>query len=274
MGYGGVVKRNEDGVIISGEQYQNHNPKPGPVYAGGGYTPINGALKDQNRLSSLLKQFPDLVNDISTGGAQPLHMCGMSKNNQQSVRTLVSHGADIEAMDTYGFTPLLRMASNNLADGTASLLEAGADPNNTGGARVSPMECAQQSCASDVFTVLEKWGSERIAKLVMKIVVVGSGVESVNQEYQSVSSDNIPPGFQAVCLQQKWPIDKMWEKLNSGRRWFRAPNDAYIYWNSLDKSWWIDKPDGMGVFKAVAPSWAPPQNGWKSLSPEAKILPK
>lgn len=25
-------------------QYQNHNPRPGPVYAGGGYTPINEAL--------------------------------------------------------------------------------------------------------------------------------------------------------------------------------------------------------------------------------------
>ena len=26
-----------------GRQYQNHNPRPGPVYAGGGYTPINEA---------------------------------------------------------------------------------------------------------------------------------------------------------------------------------------------------------------------------------------
>ena len=33
------------------------------------------------------------------------------------------------------------------------------------------------------------------------------------------------------------------------------------------------QPDGMGVFKAAAPSWAPPQNGWKSLAPEANILP-
>ena len=27
----------------SGRQYQNHNPRPGPIYAGGGYTPINEA---------------------------------------------------------------------------------------------------------------------------------------------------------------------------------------------------------------------------------------
>ena len=39
------------------------------------------------------------------------------------------------------------MASNNLASGAMKLLEAGADPNNRGGAGMTPMECAQQSCA-------------------------------------------------------------------------------------------------------------------------------
>jgi len=47
--YGGIVKRDENGGIAIGEQYQNHNPKPGPVYAGGGYTPVNAALCDENR---------------------------------------------------------------------------------------------------------------------------------------------------------------------------------------------------------------------------------
>merc|ERR1711915_604718 len=36
--YGGVVKRDENGEVVVGAQYQNHNPRPGPVYAGGGYT--------------------------------------------------------------------------------------------------------------------------------------------------------------------------------------------------------------------------------------------
>lgn len=145
--YGGIVKRDEFGDILIGEQYQNHNPRPGPVYAGGGYTPINKALKDQSKLSALLQQYPDLVNDVSTGGAQPLHMCGMNEGNQHSVKTLVTNGADIEARDTYGFTPLLRMASNNLGAGAQALLEAGADPLNKGGSGVTPMECAKQSCA-------------------------------------------------------------------------------------------------------------------------------
>ena len=36
-------------------------------------------------------------------------------------------------------------------------------------------------------------------------------------------------------------MEKMWAKLNSGRTWYKADNEAYIYWNSLDSCWWIDK---------------------------------
>ena len=32
-----------------------------------------------------------------------------------AVQVLIDAGADIEALDTYGYTPLHRMASNNLA---------------------------------------------------------------------------------------------------------------------------------------------------------------
>ena len=72
-------------------------------------------------------------------------MCGMSRTNQDSVRTLLEHGADIEGLDTYGYTPLLRMASNNLARGATHLLEAGADPQYRGRAGISPLDCARQA---------------------------------------------------------------------------------------------------------------------------------
>merc|ERR1712118_490104 len=80
--YGGIVQRDALGQVVIGKQYQNHNPRPGPVYAGGGYTPVNRALDDHTMLRKILTKYPDLVNDISTGGAQPLHMCGMSKSHQ------------------------------------------------------------------------------------------------------------------------------------------------------------------------------------------------
>ena len=84
-----------------GEQYQNHNPRPGPVYAGGGYTPTTQALHDGS-IGALLKTYPDLVNDISTGGATPLHMCGMSRSGERSTAAVIELGGDIEAQDTYG----------------------------------------------------------------------------------------------------------------------------------------------------------------------------
>merc|ERR1711988_1405974 len=60
------------GEVVIGQQYQNHNPRPGPVYAGGGYTPINNALRQGERaLKPLLDKYPDLANDVSTGGASP-----------------------------------------------------------------------------------------------------------------------------------------------------------------------------------------------------------
>ena len=97
-----------------GQQYQNHNPNPGPVYSGGGYTPISMAIakfhqeaaaywaaasapsaaatplapgvlpETATTLGKLLAQHPDLVNDVSTGGALPLHTCGMSRDNQHA----------------------------------------------------------------------------------------------------------------------------------------------------------------------------------------------
>jgi len=42
--YGGKVKRDDQGNVIIGKQFQNHNPTPGPVYAGGGYTAMSKAL--------------------------------------------------------------------------------------------------------------------------------------------------------------------------------------------------------------------------------------
>merc|ERR1712086_401701 len=138
--YGGRVQRDQEGQVVIGRQYQNHNPRPGPIYAGGGYTPIVKALGDNAKLAELLEKYPDLVNDISTGGAQPLHNCGMSQRAQMSTAFLITKGADIEALDTYGYTALHRMASNNLAIGAKALLDAGADPAFRGGVGDSAMQ--------------------------------------------------------------------------------------------------------------------------------------
>jgi len=157
--YGGIVQRDKTGNIVIGEQYQNHNPNPGPVYAGGGYTPMSNALrKGEVELKPLLDKYPDLANDISTGGATPLHMCGMGRGNEKSTAYLIKRGAEIEAIDTYGYRPLHRMASNNLAIGAEALLTAGADPRAPTRSRgESPISIARSAGAGDVIKVLQKY---------------------------------------------------------------------------------------------------------------------
>ena len=122
--------------------------------------------------------------------------------------------------------------------------------------------------------------------------VKGSGVESVNTHYEWTPATVIPPGFETVCVQNRWGVESTWEMLNNGKPWLRASNDAYIYLNSADGQWWIDKPDGDGVY--VAPKdqaaqqggatssscgagepfhAAPPVTGWRALSPSYNPAP-
>ena len=65
-----------------------------------------------------------LANLVMTGGARPLHMCGMSRGGDATelIRTLIKHGADVNAKDNYEMTPMDRLSSN--AVGGNSLLRS------------------------------------------------------------------------------------------------------------------------------------------------------
>ncbi|GLC45310.1 hypothetical protein PLESTM_001718700 [Pleodorina starrii] len=100
--YSGRVKQDANGNVLWGRQYENHNPAPGPIYAGGGYTEMAKAIHEgPDAVRRLLAAGAD-PNEIMTGGARPLHTCGMSRRGQQSTQVLIEAGADIEALDTYG----------------------------------------------------------------------------------------------------------------------------------------------------------------------------
>lgn len=277
--YSGTVKRLEqDGSVVIGAQYQGHNPRPGPVYSGGGYTPISraiaefhrelqgGALPPATALARLLDAHPDLVNDVATGGASPLHTCGMSRDNQHATAFLISRGGDVAAVDTYGYTPLARMASNNLAVGAKALLLHGADPSDAS----RPMKVAQQSDAAAVLEVLREHGSARAVKPVTRITVFSEARPEVAGSYAARPASEIPQGFADVCAQNSWDIPSTWKKLNGGEAgsWFKhEANPSYVYFNALDGMWWIDGPDGLGVYKGPGPNWAPMgmSTAWKAL---------
>ena len=260
--YSGTVKRREDdGSVLIGAQYQGHNPRPGPVYSGGGYTPISRAIAEFHReltrgadesattLARLLDAHPDLVNDVATGGATPLHTCGMSRENQHATAFLISKGGDIAAVDTYGFTPLARMASNNLAVGAQALLLHGADPSDAS----NPLKVAKQSEAAAVVSVLAAHGAKRRAdRPVSRLTVFSEFRPEVAGDYAVRPGSEVPKRFADVCVQNSWDIDSTWKKLNGGQGgfWFKhTANDSYVYFNALDGMWWIDGPDGLGVYK-------------------------
>jgi len=80
-----------------------------------------------------------------------------------------------------------------------------------------------------------------------------------------VGADVVPPGFAAVCVDAGWDTAAMWKRLNGSAPWFRAANEAYVYFNRDDQHWWVDAPSGHGVFKARGPAHAPPSEGWAPL---------
>jgi hypothetical protein len=277
--YSGTVQRAADGSVVIGRQYQGHNPRPGPVYSGGGYTPVSeaisrfhaelrsGAAEADTTLAKLLDAHPDLVNDVATGGASPLHTCGMSRSNQHATAFLIARGADVAATDTYGYTPLDRMASNNLAVGAAALLAFGAEPDAHG----PPFDVAMDAEAKDVLAVLEKYEERVTDKPVTKIVVHSEVEPAVAGTYTRRPASEIPEGFRDVCVDNGWDVDATWRKLNGGGEdgaWFKKDADAsYIYFNRSDQNWWIDGPDGLGVYKGPGPDWAPMgmSTAWRAI---------
>lgn len=66
------------------------------MYAGGGYAPIVAALKmGEAAVKEILDSHGELVNEVTTGGATPLHMCGMSRQNQLMTKLLIERGANM-----------------------------------------------------------------------------------------------------------------------------------------------------------------------------------
>jgi ankyrin repeat protein len=128
-------------------------------YDGIGYSLIGKAIQaGPEKLKEILKDF-DLKDDITTGGARPLHLCGMSKRGQMCTQILIDAGADIHALDTYNYSALHRFASNDLAIGAEAIVKAGADPNfRPPGSDSSPIEIAKRSRALKFLMEMQRLG--------------------------------------------------------------------------------------------------------------------
>ncbi len=159
--YGGSVRRDPTtGDVLTGAQHENHNHKPGPLYDGGGYSLTSRAIHvGEETVERLLSDYPQLVEEVSTGGARPLHVCGMSPAGQCCARIFIDAGADVRALDTYGYNALHRMASNDLDVGAEALVRAGLDPNEKADhADSTPIEVAKRQRAIKFLLAMQRLG--------------------------------------------------------------------------------------------------------------------
>lgn len=84
---------------------------------------------------------------------------------------------------------------------------------------------------------------------VLKVIVSGALLPTVNGIYTSQDPESIPKGFAFVCEQQNWDIQTTWDNLASKELfWFLKSDGSYIYYNRCDNNWWIDCPNGCGLY--------------------------
>ncbi|EKX48210.1 hypothetical protein GUITHDRAFT_68849 [Guillardia theta CCMP2712] len=103
-----------------------------------------------------------------------------------------------------------------------------------------------------------------------RVVIQQSGVAAVNGVYQRRPVASIPSAFKKVCDENNWDVSATWRRLaDENKSWFEHDNGSYIYRNKQDDQWWIDGPDGYGVFVARDVSDLPPKGGWKALQKQA-----
>ena len=89
-------------------------------------------LLDDNELDELERLLTaDNVNVVDAAGQSLLHGAVLN-SNAEAARLLLRLGADVDARDTHGSTPLIYAASRYDRDLAKLLLKAGADPNLKG----------------------------------------------------------------------------------------------------------------------------------------------
>ena len=114
--------------------------------------------------------------------------------------------------------------------------------------------------------------------MALKVMVSKAGTACANGIYMQQSPSLIPAGFAKVCRKSRWNTEDMWAQLTNGKTpWYlKEDDDAYIYYNVGDNKWWIDAPEGHGLYTSVAlnDDPFPPSRGYEELGGADLPLPE
>ena len=119
-------------------------------------------IKNQTRAAKVLLQHgadPNIKIELQDAHLRPLHMTVKSRNLPLA-KELVGHGAKLSLVDSFGSTPLIMAASENLEDFTRYFLEAGADVNQKDSKKRTALHWAAFFGHTDIAKVLVDHGAD------------------------------------------------------------------------------------------------------------------
>jgi len=119
---------------------------------------ISGENVDMNKVNQLLKDPKINVNQVDYAGNTPLHFAGYE--DAKLVQLLLAAGADVNAKDQYGSTPLLIAIKEHNHEVVKLLLDAGADVNISEQWGDTPLLIALKENNNEVAKLLLKAGAK------------------------------------------------------------------------------------------------------------------
>lgn len=179
------------------------------AFVGGDSSELHYAVSVNNisAVKILLEKGAD-VNAKDYVGFTPLHNAiTFNEHNLEVVKILLEYGAELEAIDQYGSTPLYRAALSNNFDIVKTLLENGADANGQGPNGNHPLNVAVNNNDIDTVKILIEYGAEvnttnEFGEKLLNQAALSNNIDMANILIENGADVNAKDGDGATPLHQ------------------------------------------------------------------------